>query len=92
MLYSTVVFGVAAWSNGLSAGTLVWLFIFVAPAKAFVGGHYPTDILAGVFLGFLSYRLSNHLMMASPFLEALASNHGLPLAAALFVWLFEVGK
>jgi hypothetical protein len=31
-------------------------------------------------------------MMTFPFLEALASNHGLPLAEALFVWLFEVGN
>jgi membrane-associated phospholipid phosphatase len=92
MLYSTVAFGLAAWSHGLSIGLLAWLLIFVAPAKAFVGGHYPTDILAGLFLGFFSYRISDYLMMTSPLLEALASNQGPPLAAVLFAWLFEVGN
>jgi membrane-associated phospholipid phosphatase len=92
MLYSTVAFGLAAWSHGLSVGLLAWLFIVVAPAKTFVGGHYPTDTLAGVFLGFLSYRLSDYLMMTSPFLEALASSQAPALAVALFAWLFEVGN
>ena len=87
-----MAFGLAAWSHGLSIGLLAWLLIFVAPAKAFVGGHYPTDILAGLFLGFLSYRISDYLMMTSPLLEALASNQGPPLAAVLFAWLFEVGN
>lgn len=92
MLYSTVAFGVVAWSHGLSVGLLAWLLIFVAPAKAFVGGHYPTDILAGMFLGFFSYQLSDFLMVTSPFLEALASSQAPPLAAILFAWVFEVGN
>lgn len=92
MLYSTVAFGLAAWSHGLSIGLLAWLFILMAPAKVFVGGHYPTDILAGVLLGFISYRLADYVMMNSPHLGALASNQSRPLTVALFAWLFEIGN
>jgi membrane-associated phospholipid phosphatase len=51
MLYSTVAFGFAGESHLLAASLLAWLILVVAPAKIFVGGHYPTDIAAGVLLG-----------------------------------------
>jgi hypothetical protein len=92
MLYSNVAFGVAAWNHGLCIGLLAWLFLFMMPAKTFMGGHYPTDIVAGVLLGFFSYQLAEHLMMTSRFLDALVSNQGLVLAVVLFAWLFEVGN
>lgn len=92
MLYSTVAFGTAAWSSRLAIGLLTWLLGFVAPAKIFVGGHYPTDILAGLLLGFCSIRLSNYLMGKFRPLENLASNDSALFRLLLFAWLFEVGN
>lgn len=92
LLFSTVAFGVAAWSSRLSMGLLTWLLVFVAPSKVFVGGHYPTDLLAGLLLGFCSVRLSSYLMDKLPRLENLASNQSVVFRLAIFFWLFEVGN
>jgi hypothetical protein len=75
----------------VSAALLAWLFIAVAPAKVFVGGHYPTDILVGLVLGLVSYQLSRFLMKFRPLVTLAASQWRL-LQVLFFLWLFEVGN
>ena len=91
MLFSIVAMGTAAWSRRLSAGLFAWLVIFVAPARLFVGGHYPTDILAGILVGSMSLLLSKALVKSMGVFEKLAASDSPALQAAIFFWLFEVG-
>jgi membrane-associated phospholipid phosphatase len=92
MLYSTVAFGMAAWSRKLSMALLGWLLIFIAPIRIFVGGHYPSDILAGVFLGFCSLQVARALVRTLPRIESLASSQATIFRLILFLWLFEIGN
>jgi len=92
ILFSTVAFGLAAWNRDIGLGLLAWLLIFVAPVKIFVGGHYPSDILAGLVIGFLSVRLSNYLVKRFQAIESLAASRSLPFRVGLFLWLFEIGN
>lgn len=92
MLYSAVAFGVLSWNRLAGAGLLAWLLVFVAPVRVFVGGHYPSDIVAGLLLGFFSYRLAGYITRNSSAAESLARSSSPIVLAVLFVWLFEVGK
>jgi len=92
ILFSIVAFGLAAWNRGVGLGLLTWLLIFVGPVKIFVGGHYPSDILAGLVIGYLSVQLSNCLVRRFHSIEDLASNHSLPFRVGMFLWLFEIGN
>jgi len=91
MLYFTVVLGTYVLSHWLSTALLVWLMIFVAPAKIFVGGHYATDVLVGLLLGLLAYSLSAWLMTAC-LRPGTAFTHSGLLSLLEFCWLFEVGN
>ena len=92
ILFSIVALGASAWNRNLGAGLLIWLLIFVAPVKIFVGGHYPSDIAAGLVIGFLSLRLSNYLVKRFQTIENLASNQAWPFRVGMFLWLFEIGN
>jgi membrane-associated phospholipid phosphatase len=92
MLYSTVAFGMAAWSRKLSMALLGWLVVFVEPIRIFVGGHYPSDILAGVLLGFCSLRAATVLIQSLPQIASLASSQATVFRLILFLWLFEIGN
>jgi membrane-associated phospholipid phosphatase len=92
ILYSTVAFGMAAWSRKLSLALLGWLLIFIAPIRIFIGGHYPSDIFAGVLVGFCSLQVANGLVATLPRIERLASSQATIFRVMLFVWLFEVGN
>jgi membrane-associated phospholipid phosphatase len=92
MLYSTVAFGMASWSRKLSAALLAWLLLFVEPVKIFVGGHYPSDVLAGLLLGFCFLHVAKALVSALPRIESLASSQANAFQLILFLWLFEVGN
>ena len=73
-------------------GLLAWLLLFVAPARIFAGGHYPTDILAGLLLGFGSLRLVAYLMTKLRPVENLVSSQSRLFRLLLFLRLFEVGN
>ena len=92
ILYSTVAFGMAAWSRKLGMVLLGWLLIFIGPLRIFVGGHYPTDILAGVLIGFCSLQAAKALVRSLPRLESLASSQATIFRVIFFLWLFEVGN
>jgi membrane-associated phospholipid phosphatase len=91
-VYSTVAFGVAAYSKRLSIALIVWLLIVVAPIKIFVGAHYPTDILTGLLLGFCSLELARILVTRLPQIENFVVGFETLFRSILFLWLFEIGN
>jgi len=92
ILFSTVALGLAAWNRGLSAGLLVWLLLFVAPLKVLAGGHYPSDILAGLLLGYGSIRAAEQIVRRVTASQKLISNQSLLFRAGLVLWMFEIGN
>jgi undecaprenyl-diphosphatase len=92
MLYSTVAFGVASWSRVTGFTLFAWLLIVVAPARVFAGGHYPSDIAAGLLLGLLSFSVSRWITRESRLVEKLSASSSPIVLTMLFVWLFEVGQ
>jgi len=91
MLYSTVAFGLAVWSRSLAASLLAWLLLFVAPSRVFVGGHYPSDIFAGLLVGLFASWVSQYITRNSRLFEWLSVSSSPILFAIFFVWLFELG-
>ena len=92
MLYSTVAFGVATWSRFVGVSLLAWLLIFIAPTRIFVGGHYASDIVAGLLVGVFAYVISRQITRYSRLVEWLSLTCSPIALTILFVWLFEVGK
>lgn len=92
ILYSTVAFGLATWNRTVSRALLGWLLIFIEPIKIFVGGHYPSDIVAGVLVGFCSLQVAKALIRPQPRLGSLVGSQEIVSQLILFLWLFEVGN
>jgi membrane-associated phospholipid phosphatase len=65
--------------------------VFVAPSRVFVGGHYPSDILAGLLVGLFASWLSQQITRNRRLFEALSVSSSPILFAMFFLWLFELG-
>jgi membrane-associated phospholipid phosphatase len=63
-LYSAVAAGIYSLCRRL--GLLLWAGIIMAVAlpRIYVGGHYPTDVLAGLLLGLGGYTFARYLLEA----------------------------
>lgn len=92
ILFSTVALGLAAWNRGLSVGLMAWLLLFVAPLKVLAGGHYPSDILAGLLLGYGSIRAAEQIVRRFAPAQKLISSQSLLFRAGLVLWMFEIGN
>lgn len=91
MLYSAVAFGVLMWNRLAGAFLFAWLFLFIAPIRILVGGHYPSDILAGLVIGGASFLLSYLALNKNSFVRRLSVSSSPALSVFLLIWLFEVG-
>ena len=92
ILFCIIALGTSTWNKKVSISLFTWLLLFVAPSKIFVGGHYPSDILAGLLIGLFSFWLARHLAGKIPPLEILAGSSSAALRILLFLFLFEVGN
>jgi undecaprenyl-diphosphatase len=93
-LYSAVAAGV--YSLEKRTGLLLWagVALLVAIPRMYVGGHYPSDVLAGLVLGLAGYAVAR-LVLAGyliPVERLFADRNRLrPLWQALiFTWILEV--
>lgn len=94
-VYTAVTAGV--YSLDKLKGTLLWagIIFLIGLPRIYVGGHYPTDVLAGFVLGLAGYAFARYLLepgllprielaaQASPRLSALEE-------FVVFVWILEV--
>lgn len=61
-LYAAVAAGV--FSLHKATGTLLWvgIVLLVGLPRIYAGGHYPSDVLAGIILGLAGYGAARHLL------------------------------
>lgn len=61
-LYAAVAAGIFSLNRLLGVVLFVLVILFVSLPRMFVGGHYPTDIFAGLVLGLLGYFIARRFM------------------------------
>jgi membrane-associated phospholipid phosphatase len=94
-LCSAIAAGI--YSLRRSWGTSLWFAViaFVGLPRIYVGGHFPSDIVAGIACGMIGYRMAYYL--ETPFSEPLrlATEENAKLrslaAVILFLWIIQVG-
>jgi hypothetical protein len=94
-VFSSMAFGYFPVNRLLGVILLVAVLAIVSLPRMYVGGHYPTDILAGLLIGLVSYGVARaafegHL---SSRIAALGNRTGLRRAAletCVYLWILEV--
>jgi len=96
---STAIYGAVAFAQLRSSGhwgTLLFslLIVFVALPRMFVGGHYLTDVIAGLAIAVVAALVSFRLCdtWGEQFLAVLDSHRSFSIAAAIvmFLWLWQI--
>lgn len=93
--YASVAAGV--YSLHKATGWVLWVFValFVALPRMFVGGHYFTDVVVGAGLGLLGYAAARYLLEAKLIskMDLFADERPLArlaLQLLMFVWIVQV--
>jgi membrane-associated phospholipid phosphatase len=94
LVYFVMSAGLWPLSRRISAILCAWVLLAVSLPRVYIGGHYPTDVLASVAiaLAFLwvawragesrwGIRLLDRIALGGPWIEL-----------AIFFWLFELGE
>lgn len=94
-VYVAVAAGIASLRRAL--GTFVWVVavMFVALPRLYVGGHYPTDILAGLVIGLAAYVLVANVVTSRlrRHLDSIVHERCWQrplLILGFFVWILEI--
>ncbi len=54
-LYTAVAVGVFSFQRAMGSAMLAGVLVLVSLPRLYLGGHYPTDVLVGLTLGFVGY-------------------------------------
>ena len=94
-LYAAVAAGI--YSVNRIVGSALWFAVagLVSLPRVFVGGHYPSDVLAGLLLGILGYYLARTYLEPGlePHIARLFAQSGWPRALVeviVFVWILQI--
>jgi membrane-associated phospholipid phosphatase len=91
-----LIIAISFWSFKRWLGVILtaWVFLFVSIPRIYIGGHYPIDVVAAVFLaaaGLWAARLICSRPSVARVLKWILSKK-LSVEAFLFLWLFELGS
>lgn len=94
-LYAVVAAGIFSLNRVVSSALWVAVLIFVSLPRVFIGGHYPSDVFAGVILGLLGYFAARTLLEPSlhPYLERLFERATWPRVLGecfVFAWILQI--
>ena len=94
-VFSCIAIGMIALNRRVGAALLAAVLVFVSLPRMYVGGHYLTDVLAGLAIGVISYAIAR-LFFERPLstrIVALGNRPGAPqilLEICAFLWILEV--
>lgn len=94
LVYFVMSAGLWPLSRRISAILCAWVLLAVSLPRVYIGGHYPTDVLASVAiaLAFLWIaRRAGESRWGIRLLDRIALG-GLWIELAIFFWLFELGE
>ena len=94
-LCTSIAIGIFSLNRMMGAVLLAAVPLIVSLPRMYVGGHYPSDVLAGLLIGFLSYWISRIAFdrTLSARIASFGSRPGWPrilLETCVFLWIFEV--
>ena len=94
LIYLIVAAGVWPFKRWLSALLMLWVLLAISLPRVYVGGHYPVDVLAAIFLSVIILWITRRIC-ATGWVSALLGqtvSKGLLLEFFLFLWLFELAE
>ncbi len=94
-LYTAVAVGVFSLQRAMGSALLAGVLVLVSLPRLYLGGHYPTDVLVGLVLGFVGYlgaRIFLERSLASRLERVFQKENWQRILADLFVflWILQV--
>jgi membrane-associated phospholipid phosphatase len=94
LIYLIVAAGLWPFKRWVSALLMLWVLLAISLPRVYVGGHYPVDVLASIFLTAIAIWTAR-LVCSSPRTSALFGriiSKKMFVEVFLFLWLFELGE
>jgi membrane-associated phospholipid phosphatase len=94
-LFTSIAIGVLSLNRVAGAALLLAVPLLISLPRMYVGGHYPTDVLAGLLVGFVGYWLARVVLEHSLSIRILGTDHQVGwrrmlLETCVFLWILEV--
>jgi membrane-associated phospholipid phosphatase len=94
-LYAAVAAGIFSWNRLVGSALWVAVVLLISLPRVFIGGHYPSDVFAGLILGLLGYFAARTFLEPSlhPYLERLFEQTTWPRILGelvVFVWILQI--
>jgi membrane-associated phospholipid phosphatase len=94
-LYAAVAAGIFSLNRVVGSGLWVGLALLVSLPRIYVGGHYPSDVFAGVVLGLLGYIVARTFFepFVCPYLGRLFERNMWPRLLGefvVFLWILQI--
>ena len=94
-LYTAVAVGVFSFQRAMGSALLAGVLVLVSLPRLYLGGHYPTDVLGGLILGFIGYfgaRIFLERALASRLERLFEKENWLRILGDIFVflWILQV--
>ena len=94
-LYTAVAVGVFSFRRAMGSALLAGVLVLVSLPRLYLGGHYPTDVLVGLILGFVGYfgaRIFLERSLASRLERLFEKENWLRILGDIFVflWILQV--
>lgn len=94
LVYFTIAAGLWPIQRKISAILCAWVLLAISLPRVYIGGHYPTDVLASVVIAiavlWLMWRVGETRLGART-LDHLTGG-AMWVELAMFLWLFELGE
>jgi undecaprenyl-diphosphatase len=71
VLSFTLSVGILHISKKIGIFSIIYSLLFISFPRIYLGLHYPTDIIAGAFIGIMIYTLIHHYFLKSEWLQSI---------------------
>ena len=94
-LFTSIALGILSLNRIAGAALLAAVLVIVSLPRMYVGGHYPTDVLAGLLIGFVAYWISRFAFDRTLSAQILSAGtrpgwRRILLETCVFLWILEV--